>query len=95
MELARLQKVVDILSNEREKCPSIEQRALDLSHKVGNLSKEILKNLNSDKKSFHISESYEEEIGNVLFSLVCMANESNTSLEICLNKVLDRYKTQL
>lgn len=41
-----------------------------------------------------MTDDWKIEIGDVLFSLICIANESSINLEECLNIVLDKYENR-
>lgn len=41
---------------------------------------------------FHKTNGLDSELGDILFSLICIANESNTDLEYCLNYALNKYQ---
>jgi len=38
------------------------------------------------------TEEWDSEVGDVLFSLICIANETETNLEDCLKHVIDKYE---
>jgi NTP pyrophosphatase (non-canonical NTP hydrolase) len=67
-------------------------RVLDLASEVGELSKEILKATNYGEREFRPSEGWEEELGDVLVSLICVANSTEVDLEQALLKVLGKYR---
>ena len=56
---------------------STEIRFIDLVSEIGELGKEILKGNDYGKKDFCNTENIESEVGDVLFSLVCVANDLN------------------
>ncbi|MDP4146536.1 MAG: MazG nucleotide pyrophosphohydrolase domain-containing protein [Bacillota bacterium] len=78
----------------KDKCinSKIDIRIIDLISEVGELSKEILKGTNYGNKQFEKTKDWESEIGDVFFSLICIANETDTNLEDCLNYVLKKYE---
>ncbi|MDO4742342.1 MAG: MazG-like family protein [Candidatus Saccharibacteria bacterium] len=71
---------------------SVETRFIDLSSEVGELGKEILKGTNYGEKKFEKTSNLEFEIGDVLFSLVSVANCAGVDLDIALAKVLKKYE---
>ena len=92
MELSDLQnKVTDFVKN-NELETSIEVRLIDLVSEIGELSKENLKISNYGKEEFQKTEEWESEFGDVLFSLICIANKTDIDLEKSLNKALNKYK---
>ena len=66
-----------------------------MTSEVGELSKEVLKGTNYGSKNFKKTEEWKSEIGDVLFSLICIANQTDTNLEDSLNYVLDKYEKRL
>jgi NTP pyrophosphatase (non-canonical NTP hydrolase) len=76
----------------------VTHRMLDLVSEVGELSKELLKATNYGKRKFYPSEinsNWQEEIGDVLFSLICIANATNVDLEQSLTQVLEKYRKRI
>lgn len=76
----------------RENNMSVYARLLDVQSELGELSKEYLKVSNYGEKDFEISEDFELELGDVLYSILSLANELNINAENALNGVLDKYK---
>jgi len=70
---------------------STEVRFIDLVSEVGELGKEILKGNDYGKRDFGNTENLESEIGDVLFSLICVANGLNIDLSNALDGVLEKY----
>ena len=71
---------------------STEIRFIDLVSELGELGKEILKGNDYGKKEFCITDNLESEIGDVLFSLICVANGLNIDLKSALDGVLEKYE---
>ncbi|KNF08363.1 putative pyrophosphatase [Gottschalkia purinilytica] len=92
MNLLDAQKQVSNFTKDKELKLNVNTRIIDLVSEVGELSKEILKGTNYGNKPFEKTEEWESEIGDVLFSLICIANETNTNLKDCLSYVLDKYE---
>lgn len=80
-----------------ETSPSV--RMLDLVSEVGEVAKEILKTTNYGQTDFILSESkranWEEELADMLFALICLANSTQVDLDSALETVLDKYETRL
>ncbi|SDL06123.1 MazG nucleotide pyrophosphohydrolase domain-containing protein [Natronincola ferrireducens] len=95
MELSALQKIVNGFTQEKGMNTKIEIRMIDIASEVGELSKEVLKGTNYGEKEFAPTQGWEEELGDVLFSLICIANETNTNLEDSLMTVLDKHEKPL
>lgn len=92
MELRDIQELVrKFVENKKINSP-VEVRIIDLASEVGELSKEVLKATGYGSKEFEKTREWDSEIGDVLFSLVCIANQTETNLEECLKHVLDKYE---
>lgn len=64
---------------------------IDLVSEVGELGKEILEGNDYGTKKFEKTEDTFLELGDVLFSLICVANELNIDMEEALDAVLAKY----
>jgi NTP pyrophosphatase (non-canonical NTP hydrolase) len=73
----------------------VEARLLDLLSELGELSKEVLKGADYGKQPFINTEDWAEELGDVYFSLLCLANQTNVDLEHELENVLMKYNDRL
>lgn len=71
---------------------STEIRYIDLVSEVGELGKEILKGNDYGNKEFVATDNLESEIGDTLFSLICVANGFNIDLNLALENVLEKYE---
>ncbi len=74
---------------------NVEMRLLDLVSEIGELSKEVLKGSNYGKEDFHITDEWTNELGDVLFTLICVANKTGVNLEEALKNVLNKYEKRL
>lgn len=92
MNLSEIQGLIKSFTEDKRIDSSVEVRIIDLASEVGELSKEVLKGTKYGSKEFEKTEEWESEIGDVLFSLICIANETETNLEDCLKYVLDKYE---
>ncbi|KAF0194061.1 MAG: hypothetical protein FD169_2053 [Bacillota bacterium] len=91
MNLVDIQDAVKRFTKENGLDSSMTVRIVDLASEVGELSKEVLRGTDYGNKPFEKTTGWESEVGDVLFSLICIANVTNTDLEECLNNVLDEY----
>lgn len=73
---------------------STEIRFIDLVSEIGELGKEILKGNDYGKKEFSRTDNLESEVGDVLFSLICIANGLNIDLKSALNGVMTKYNSR-
>jgi NTP pyrophosphatase (non-canonical NTP hydrolase) len=72
----------------------IASRLLDLQSEVGELAKEALRRTEYGKKPFSPSSEWENELGDILFSLTCLANQSGTNLASALSQALRKYQNR-
>ena len=73
---------------------STEIRFIDLVSEIGELGKEILKGNDYGKKNFFNTDNIEFEVGDVFFSLICVANDLKIDLTKALDKVLNKYENR-
>ena len=73
----------------------IAHRLLDLVSEVGEVSKEVLKSTQYGKAAFQKNENWEQELGDALFSLICVANATGVDLEKALLRVLTKYQNRI
>lgn len=92
MNLSEIQDLVNKFTKDKSMNSTVSVRIIDLASEVGELSKEVLKGTNYGSDNFKKTEEWKSEIGDVLFSLICIANETNTNLEDSLNYVLNKYE---
>lgn len=92
MDLLGIQDMIKEFTNSKNMNSSVSIRIIDLASEVGELSKEVLKGTNYGNREFEKTKDWNSEIGDVLFSLICIANETETNLESCLKSVLDKYE---
>lgn len=71
---------------------SIESRYIDLVSEVGEVGKEILKSNDYGKKEFLKTDNMELEIGDALFSLICISNSLNIDIDKVLNDSIKKYE---
>jgi NTP pyrophosphatase (non-canonical NTP hydrolase) len=95
MELAALQKKVASFTENYKLEIAVPFRLLDLMSEAGELAKENLKSSNYGRTDFAPSVSWAEEVGDVFFALLCIANSTNLDLEEALSVVLDKYQKRL
>lgn len=74
---------------------AVSARVLDLVSEVGEIAKEILKSTRYGQKPFQPTEDWPSELGDVFFSLICIANSTGVNLENALEKVLQKYEQRL
>ena len=72
-----------------------EHRVLDTVSELGEVAKEVLKMSNYGRKPLDIRNEIKPELGDVLFSLITIANYFEVDLEDALNIVLAKYEKRL
>ena len=70
-------------------------RLLDLTSELGEVAKEFLTSSQYGGKEFKRTDAWCDELGDVLFSLVCLANATGVDLEVALSQALDKYAQRL
>jgi NTP pyrophosphatase (non-canonical NTP hydrolase) len=89
------QKNVAEFVNKRQLEASMEVRLIDLLSEMGEVAKEALKGSAYGKADFDQTPAWAEELGDVFFSLVCLANSTGVDLEKALEDVLVKYEMRL
>lgn len=74
-----------------------EHRVLDTLSELGEVSKEILKMSNYGRKSFEAEDKSKirSELGDLLYSLITVANSFDMGLEEVLEEALKKYEKRL
>lgn len=70
-------------------------RVLDIESEIGELAKESLKNSKYGTEGFVLNKDFEMEFGDVLYSLLSLANECNINAESCLDMALEKYENRI
>ena len=89
------QKKVQLFCKKNNLSSSVEHRVLDVVSELGELSKEILKASSYGKSSYVSNEKIKLELGDVLFSLITLANSLDVNLEAALETVLKKYEKRI
>ena len=74
---------------------SPEHRILDTMSELGEVAKEVLKMTDYGRKKAEYREEIKPELGDLLFSLITIANSFDVDLEEALNMVLEKYEKRL
>jgi NTP pyrophosphatase (non-canonical NTP hydrolase) len=70
-------------------------RLLDVLSELGEVSKEYLKMTHYGQHESVKSANWEVELGDVYFSLLCLANAADVDLEQALEKAVAKYQKRL
>ena len=71
-----------------------QARMLDLASEVGELAKEVLKSTAYGTRPFTPTASLEEELGDCVFSLLCVSEALGLDGEKALDQALEKYKAR-
>ena len=94
-EIFPLQRTVASFVEEAGIEAPVEARLLDLVSEVGELSKEVLEGTGYGHAPFQLPDGWADELGDVFFALVCLANATGVDLGVALGGALDRYRERL
>ena len=72
-----------------------EHRVLDTLSELGEVAKEILKMSDYGRKPLEFRDELKSELGDLLFSVITIANTFDIDLEGSLNMVLKKYEKRL
>jgi len=92
MKLPDYQKRVRQFVDAHDLEAPVPARALDLVSEVGEIAKEVLGGSDYGRVPFHPTDQWAGELGDVFFSLICVANSTGINLESALNEALNKYK---
>ena len=95
MNLPDVQRAVASFVEANRLETSIEARLLDLTSEVGELAKEALRVTNYGRDQFQPNSEWVNELGDILFVLVCIANSTDVDLAEALNQSLAKSKPRL
>lgn len=70
-------------------------RLLDIVSELGEVSKEYLKATKYGTQPMELTEDFILEFGDVLYSLLSLANEMNIDANDALDKVITKYQNRL
>lgn len=73
----------------------VEHRVLDTMSELGEVAKEVLKMSHYGRQPVEYREELKSELGDVLFSLITIANTFDVDLEDALQHVLEKYEKRL
>lgn len=73
----------------------VNTRLLDLTTEVGELTKEYLTATSYGQKEFQAAMEWKDELGDVYFALLCLANKSEIDLQEALWESMAKYEHRL
>ncbi|KAA3642273.1 MAG: nucleotide pyrophosphohydrolase [Chloroflexi bacterium] len=87
-------QVADFVA-EHQLSTDVSTRLLDLLSEIGELSKEALKGSDYGKRAFVQTENWPEELADVFFALICLANATGVDMQSSLEMALNKYGKRL
>jgi NTP pyrophosphatase (non-canonical NTP hydrolase) len=70
-------------------------RLLDLGSEVGELSKEMLRVTEYGRRPFVPTEGWQQELGDVFYALLSLANVTDVDMERALDDAMKRYRSRI
>ena len=93
--MSNTQEIVSKFNEEHELQMDAHARLLDLQTELGELAKEYLQSSNYGRFRFKDNPRWKEELGDLCYSLLSLANETNVDIEDALNEVLEKYAKRI
>jgi NTP pyrophosphatase (non-canonical NTP hydrolase) len=94
-EMSTLQRTVASFVGEAGIEAPVEARLLDLVSEIGEVSEGVLEATNYGRTPFSPPDGWSGDLGDVLFSLICVAYSTGVDLEAALGGMLDKYRERL
>ena len=95
MEKLTLQQAVAQFCNENSLALSLENQVLDLALEVGELAKEVLKASNYGAQQVSVTSAMQQELGDVLYSVLVIANWLGIEAHDLVQNTLDKYQMRI
>lgn len=92
--MSNIQAKVEVFVKLHEMESPAESRVLDLVSEVGELAKDVLKMSDYGRKDF-VKADAKDELGDVFFSLINVANYFGVNLEEAVNASMDKYSKRI
>ncbi len=94
MDLSAWQKEIARFATRHRLSRKAAVRLLDLTSELGEVSKAYLKATDYGQYPFRADAAWEEEMGDLLFALLLLAEESGIELERALRQALAKYEAR-
>jgi len=95
MTIQELQKRIGEFSREHKLDSAPEYKILDTVSELGEVAKEMLKMTDYGKTDAVFRKEMKSELGDLLYSVVTIANSLHVDLEEAVEGVLTKYETRL
>jgi NTP pyrophosphatase (non-canonical NTP hydrolase) len=73
----------------------VAHRLLDAVSELGEVAKEVLKGCRYGSEKFVATPNWSDELGDIVFSLICLANQTGVDLEQAIEGALLKYEQRL
>ena len=90
-----IQKKVKLFCEKNELNSPIEHRVLDTMSELGEVAKEILKMSDYGDRPVKYNNNLKMELGDVLYSIITIANVFDIDLDEALNEVIRKYEQRM
>jgi NTP pyrophosphatase (non-canonical NTP hydrolase) len=90
-----IQKKIKLFCEMNELNSPIEHRVLDTMSELGEVAKEILKMSNYGDRPIKYNDNLKMELGDLLYSIITIANVFDIDLDEALNEVLRKYEKRM
>jgi len=90
-----IQKKVKLFCEKNELNSPIEHRVLDTMSELGEVAKEILKMSDYGDRPIKYNDNLKMELGDLLYSIITIANVFDIDLDEALNEVLRKYEQRM
>lgn len=91
----QLQQRVEDFVRDSQLQATVPFRALDVVAEIGELAAVLLKCTKYGRTEFRPSADWAEEFGDVLFSLICLANLTGIDMDDAVQRVILKYESRL
>lgn len=95
MDLHDLQQTVAEFNQLHGFSLSPSSRLLDISSEVGEIAKEFLVTSRYGSMELQLTNELEEEIGDLFYSLLSLADETGVDMQKALNSALEKYEDRI
>ena len=90
-----IQNKVKLFCEKNELNSPIEHRVLDTMSELGEVAKEILKMSDYGDRPIKYNDNLKMELGDLLYSIITIANVFDIDLDEALNEVLRKYEQRM
>lgn len=95
MSLSDAQTSVAAFTSEHDLEAPVSARVLDVVSEVGELAKEVLEGSAYGAKAPVMGANWEGELGDLVFSVLSLANITDVDLDAALADTLDKYRRRM